>query len=132
MLGSDPSPLQQKLTGVATLAVIVFLRIIGYSASPAQDFASKGVFLCGGAALGGIGVGWAIARIFRGSIPNPVVDGVAFRHGALITYPAFRCIHDNTDWAMHPGAGEYSLAQHALAALVPAVLFVLGQVARRK
>lgn len=84
------------------------------------------MFLCGAFALGGIGVGWVIARLFRGAPPPPLVDGVAFWVGALVTFPAFRYIHDSTDWAVHPGAGEYTLARHALAMLVPAILYVLG------
>jgi hypothetical protein len=132
MLGSEPSRLLQKLSGAATLAVILFLGILAYWVSPVPELAGKGLLLCGGALLGAIVVGWAIARIFRGSTPAPIVDGVAFWVGALVTFPAFRYIHDSTDWALHPGAGEYSFAQHSLAMLVPTLLYVLGQIARRR
>jgi hypothetical protein len=132
MLGPDPSPLQQKLAGAATLAVIVFLGLLAYSYLPASDLAGKGVYICGGALLLGVGVGWGIARLFRGRTPDPVVDAVAFWVGALVTYPGFRYIHAMTDWALYPGAGEYTIQRHALAMLAPAALFFLGQFARRR
>ncbi len=132
MLDSERSELRRRLDGAATLAVLVFLGVVAYVSAPMPGLASRGVIICGSAFLGGACTGWAVARIFRGTTPDPLVDGIAFWAGALVTYPAFRYFHDNTDWALHPGAGEYSLGQHALAVLIPAGLFVLGQMARRR
>ncbi len=124
--GVPPGPFQ-KLAGRMTLAVVVFLGIIAYLASPAASLLNRGVFISLASVVGGIALGYFVTRMFRRRVADRFVAGFSLWFGGMMSYPAFHYIHENTDWVFHHGAAEYSLSSHTLSVTLAAVVLVVGR-----